>query len=425
MNRLSLKANFSYTFVGNTFYALSQWLILVTVAKFGTPENVGQFTLGFSLSAPVIIFTMLGLRQYQATDVRDEYSFYDYLGVRLFTTLVAFLALLSITLLGFYSKETTIVILIIGFAKGIEAISDICQGLFQKYERMDRVAVSLLMKAFLTTLIMPLCFYFTRSIILGSLGLAISWLLVLLGYDLPYARLVFISKNDTSIIKHTAGRERAKRYISMILHTVPLGMAASLITLNSNIPRYMIQGYLGERELGIFAAIVYLLYAGNVVVSALGQSASPRLAQYYINNEPRKYISLLMKLVLIGACIGVVGIAVSVFFGKQILTFIYQAEYGNYANVMRWIMVGGLISFMSFFLGYGMTASRSLKVQPFICASLCLLTYVFGMVLIPRYGILGAAWLMPIVGLVQMVLTLAINIRAVVKSGQKKLREFA
>jgi O-antigen/teichoic acid export membrane protein len=392
------------------------------VAKFGTPEDVGQFTLGFALSAPIIIFTMLGLRQYQATDVRDEYSFYDYLGVRLFTTLVALLALLAITLPGVYSKETMIVILVIGFAKGIEAISDICQGLFQKYERMDRVAVSLLIKAFLTTLVMPLCFYFTRSIIWGTSGLAFSWLLVLLGYDLPNARIVFrANRSDTPTTKLFVGKENVKKNIRIILHTVPLGMAASLVTLNSNIPRYMIQGYLGERELGIFAAIVYLLYAGNVVVNALGQSASPRLALYYTNNEPQKYFSLLIKLVFIGAVIGIIGIAVSFFFGKQILTLIYQAEYGNYANVMSWIMVGGLISFMSSFLGYGMTASRSLKVQPFIYASLCLLTYGFGMVLIPRYGILGAAWLMPIVGMLQMALTLAVNKNAIQKSGQKKL----
>ncbi|MCS7287466.1 MAG: hypothetical protein RMK30_10780, partial [Anaerolineae bacterium] len=63
---LSLKANFAWTFAGNVVYALSQWGMMVSIAKFGSPEMVGRFALGLAITAPVILFTGLALRPVQA-----------------------------------------------------------------------------------------------------------------------------------------------------------------------------------------------------------------------------------------------------------------------------------------------------------------------------------------------------------------------
>jgi O-antigen/teichoic acid export membrane protein len=42
---------------------------------------------------------------------------------------------------------------------------------------------------------------------------------------------------------------------------LPLGVVAALVLLNTNIPRYFIERYLGEWELGIFAALAYIMVA--------------------------------------------------------------------------------------------------------------------------------------------------------------------
>ena len=75
---LSLRKNFSWTFAGNVVYALSQWGMLTVLAKLGSPEMVGRFALGLSITAPIVMFTNLQLRQIQATDARGEYRFGDY-----------------------------------------------------------------------------------------------------------------------------------------------------------------------------------------------------------------------------------------------------------------------------------------------------------------------------------------------------------
>ena len=70
----SLTWNFSWTIAGDVIYAACQWGMLIVLAKLGSPEMVGQFALGLAVTAPVIIFANLALRQIQSTDVRNEFE---------------------------------------------------------------------------------------------------------------------------------------------------------------------------------------------------------------------------------------------------------------------------------------------------------------------------------------------------------------
>ena len=57
---------------------------------------VGEFALGLAITSPVMVFSMLQLRVVQATDARHDYSFADYLGLRLVTTILALAAIVGI-----------------------------------------------------------------------------------------------------------------------------------------------------------------------------------------------------------------------------------------------------------------------------------------------------------------------------------------
>ena len=143
---LTLYRNFSWTFLGNFVYAACQWGILIVLAKLGSPEMVGQFTLGLAVTAPVIMFTNLNLRAVQVTDTSHQYLFGDYLGLRLISIGLALVSIVGITLAAGYNWQVSSIILVIGFAKALESIGDVFYGLLQQYERMDRIAVSMMIK---------------------------------------------------------------------------------------------------------------------------------------------------------------------------------------------------------------------------------------------------------------------------------------
>src|SRR5262249_4902303 len=168
---LGFRTNLAWTLLGNTAYAASQWAILILLAKLSTPEMVGQFALGLAITAPVFMLTNLQLRAVQATDARHEFPFGDYLVLRLITTVLAWLAVAGVVLIGGSRGETALVILAFALAKGIESLSDIIYGLLQQHERMDRIALSLMLKGLLTLGVLAAAITLTGRTLWATLGL--------------------------------------------------------------------------------------------------------------------------------------------------------------------------------------------------------------------------------------------------------------
>ena len=417
---LSLRANFSWTFVGNVVYAGCQWGTLVVLAKLGSPEMVGQFALGLAITAPVIMFANLKLRNVQATDARREYLFGDYLGLRLITTVLALLVIAEIVLVAGYRWETALVILAVGLAKAFEAISDVFYGLLQRHERMDRIAKSMMIKGPLSLVAMGVGVYLTGSVFWGVVGLVLIRALILLSYDVRSGALMLkpmpgpVDPAPDEGEQDTMLRPRWEMgtLARLAWLVLPLGIVAALGSLRNNIPRYFIEGYLGERELGIFAALAYLMVAGNTLVLALGQAASPRLAKYYAAGNDRAFRMLLLKLAGIGGLLGAAGVLVTLVAGREILTLLYRPEYAERHDVFVMLMVAAGIDYVATFLHYGMTAARYFRVQVPLFAFFTGTVTLVCLWLIPGDGLRGAAMALIIATVVRAIGSLAVVVHA-------------
>ncbi len=393
---ISLRRNFSWAFSGNLFYAASQWGVLTALAKLGSPAMLGQFALGLAITAPVILFSNLQLRGVQATDAKRDYLFGDYLALRLMTTFFALVVLALLLGASRYDQATLYVVLSVAVAKAVESLSDIYYGLMQQHERMDCIAWSLVLRGGLSLTAMIAGVYFTGLVLWGVIGMIVSWTVVLLLLDIPNAvRINRTSINTVHPAIAWSANSLLPRWQPQILWSLtklalPLGGVMLLLSLNTNIPRYLIAHYLGDEQLGIFSAIAYLLVAGNVVVGALGQSASPRLARYFAERNKIAFLHLLGRLLLIALVLGMIGIGAAYCFGKEILSILYTPQYAARADIFLWVMVSAAFAYVASFLGYGMTATRSFRAQLPLVALVTACTFIAGLWLIPQFGLVGA-----------------------------------
>jgi len=412
LRALPLRTNFSWTFAGHFVYAGCQWVMLAVMARLGNPEMVGQFVLGLAVTAPIYMFTNLELSKVQGTDVRQEYTFGDFLGLRLVMTCLALVGTTGIVLISGYRMATAIIIIAVGFSKAVEVISDIFFGLFQRHERMDRVGISLLIKGPVTLVALACGLYFTGSILVGVIWLTVTRLLILFVYDIPNGASVIRSQSFTSTSKPGRGFFRdsvlCPRWHKPIMKrlvwlTLPLGIMVMLSSLDSNIPRFFLERTAGERQLGFFAALAYVKVAGQTVVSALGQSANPRLATYYATGRMARFRSMLLSLVGIGMLLGGVGVLGAWIAGRQFLTLFYGAEYGEHASVFVWIMLSAGILYVESFISYSIIAVRFHRAQSFFSVFVVAATVVASILLIPGRGIGGAAGVLVVMATFRLV----------------------
>jgi O-antigen/teichoic acid export membrane protein len=408
----TLRQNFSWTFIGNAIYAVCQWGMLVILAKLGSPEMVGQFTLGLSVTAPVVMFAGLQLSAIQATDARREFAFTDYLSLRVGMVILAILTIIGITVTTGYRWETSLIILVIGLAKCIESISDVFYGLLQQHERMDRISISMIMKGILSLFLLAAGVFLTKGVLWGGVGLVIAWIIVLVGYDI-YAGKILNSRhnsstsagNKMSLLKTLRLEWNLKTQKRLIRLALPLGFVMMLISLNSNIPRYVIERYWSEGDLGIFAALAYLMVAESMVVNALGQSVGPRLSKYYAAGNRTAFQSLLFRLLGIGLLLGGAGVLLVLLAGRELLTLIYNQDYAQHVNLLLWLMVATSINNVGAFLGNGMSAVRMFDAQLPVFAVVTAVSAIASFYFIPGSGIYGAVIALILAAITQVFLS--------------------
>jgi O-antigen/teichoic acid export membrane protein len=404
--------------MGNLVYAGSQWGILVVFTKLGRPEMVGQFTLGLAVTAPIFMLTNLQLRQIQATDAKQLYQFRDYLGLRLLCSQLAVWTVAAIALLSGYRWETLMVLVCLGLAKGLESVSDICYGFFQKYERMDRIALSLMMRGPLALLLLGLGVWLSGSAIGGVLGMTFAWGAVLVGHDLPHI-LQLLDSEGLSQSRRRIDLGQLKpnwnlvKLWPLVQLALPLGLVMMLSSLSSNLPNYFMISSLGERELGIFNAIAYLMVAGNIIVGALGDSASPRLAKYYASGDRTAYSLLLFRLVGIGLGLGAAAIAIASVGGGTLLSLLYSPDYAERKALFVALMVAAGIQYVASFLGYGLTAARYFRIQVPLLLTTTLSLAIACLGLIPSQGLMGAAFALIVASSVQICIASGIIVHAI------------
>jgi O-antigen/teichoic acid export membrane protein len=368
---------------GNVMYALSQWGIIMVLAKLGSPAMVGGFTLGLAVTAPIILIFDLQLRSVLATDTKNEYSFQHYLTLKGIMSLIAICFLGIVILIGGYHGQAALVIFLIGIAKVIESIIELHYGLFQKHERMDMIAKSLIIRGSLSLVILSALLAVTNSLLLAVTGYTLTWIVLLIFLEITKAKQ-FIGTRNVARIDYTIVKK-------LFLTSFPLGIVMMMISLYTNIPRYAIEHISGTEALGFFSAIFYIITAGNLVINAMGQSISPRLASHYSKQEYPMFTKLLSKFVLAGFAYGLVGILLTLLIGKQVLGVIYTQEYIQYHSLFVLLMIAGTFMYAGSFFGFALTAMRKFSIQPYLSGIWVLATIVLCIMFIPAYGLTGAA----------------------------------
>jgi O-antigen/teichoic acid export membrane protein len=406
---LGLGRNAAWMFLGQVGSAVGQWAILIILARLGGPALVGQFTLALAIVTPMIVFSQLQMREIQAVDATCRYTFADYWAVRVVTTVLALVAITVVAALGGYPVAVAAVIAAVGLTRAVESLSDVYYGFAQRRERLDRIAQSMLLRGIIGCAALGLVLALTGSLIAGLLAQASVAAAVWGLFDRRIASLCR-DGNGAATVRCVYGAEAGRRRLRLAWLGMPAGGTLLLSTLNINVPRYVLEGSLGLESLGIFAALAHFVFAGQTVIGAVCQAASPRLANLFAQGEVGRFRRLLLQLCGTGALLGLAGTLVALLLGEPLLRLLYGPAFAAEAGLLFWIMVAGLLQYASVPLGYGLSAMHRFRVQLVLQGIVLGVNTLTCFFLVPRYGIAGAVggWILAFA--CQGLLSVALNV---------------
>jgi O-antigen/teichoic acid export membrane protein len=329
------------------------------------------------------MFTNLQLRAVQATDVNAESGFADYFTLRLLATLLGLMLIFGLLPFAGVSAAVRMVIILVSVSKCVECMSDVTAGLLQREEQLKRVAISLMIRGVASVVVFSSIFAYSRSLAFAVIGMIGVWAAVHVFYDLPNVRR--FGHYHKSFFRFDR-RELSR----LAMLGLPLGWVATLTSLSINIPRYFLQYYVGLADQGIYASLAYLIIVISLVVLALTQSVTTRLARLFADGDHNQFVRLLTKLSMLGVSIMAIGAPLMFLVGRPLLTLLYRREYADHVELSAlFVGIAGLYT-IGAFLFCGLTAARMFRVQVPVYFAAMLFGVAGSALLVPRYGLMGA-----------------------------------
>lgn len=398
-----------WAFIGNAFYAFCGYLLLTIMTKRSSVETVGLWGLAQAVTLPVATFFSLKLGTVNITDYHNEYKTTYYVAVRVLASLASVMVASMIGLV-FYPKDVAVVIVMMSVSQSIVEIRAYFLSNMQKFERLKLATFSQIIEGLLTLLLFGLVFWFTQSLVLAILGSIVSRATVTLVYDIPVsARILKAHHNDFS------GYLPAWQWNSLwklFRRSIPLAVVAGIGNVFQNIPRLVMDKELGREAVGYFTAMSMLLIALTMVNAALGNTTLPRLSKYYVENT-RHFVWLFVRLIGLNLCLGMAFVAVVYLFGKPILRFLFTPEYAQHSDVLVMLAVSSCILSVFGVSNWGLNATRQFNIQVPIYMGTAIVSGICSLLLIPRYGIIGGAYVFMISYLFGITMCLIFIIKAI------------
>lgn len=415
---LSVARSVLWSFSGNVLLALCQWAIVIVLARFETPHTVGLFALALAVTTPVLLLSSLSLRTFQVTDTRGDYSFTEYMTLRLIAAAAAVLAIGGIAI-SLYAGDAASVIVLVGVAKAMDSVGDICLGAMQQAERLDVMARSMILSGLLSLAGLMSGILATGSLQWGVVGMIAASALTLFSYNLPQARAIVRRRSPSAAVPHAAAAWRPRAIAILAWSAVPLALAVALTSLNTNVPRYYIEEYLNEAELGVFAALYYCVMAGQTLLSAIAQTLLPRLSALRAAGHYLAYRRVLSRSLLAVSIGGALFAVAAIAIGEPVLRLIYGAPYAARMDVFVWLTLGMAISFPIWLMDAAISAARRFRVQFPIMALTLACSATACSFWVPRYELVGAAWSICLALAIMLVLKTIVLIQVIRADGSK------
>ncbi|WP_330501360.1 oligosaccharide flippase family protein [Peribacillus frigoritolerans] len=405
LNNISSKI--SWSFGGNLIYALSQWIIITVIARFGSTTELGIYSLGLAITAPIVLFFSFQLRTILATDSKQEYDFSQYFGGRIIHLTISLVIIIPIAFLYSSNVENILVIILLGIIKCVEGLSDICMGFYQKKSKIDIIGKSQMYRGIFSVIVVFLIYFFTQNLIFSQIGLLIIMVIRLVIYDL---------KNLRPFVKIFPVFDLS--WIHLMKWAFPLGIASLISSLNTNIPRYFLEYFSSTEEVGIFSALYYILIASNMLITPISLLAAPRIARAYNQNQIKKYTKINIQLSLVSLILFLLIITIIIFQGELILKVLYGSAYTSYNDSFIIISCSLLFGFLTAFYTVSIVAARSIRIQPLLNFMVTIVTIISCYYFIGTQDILGASYSLLISRIFQALLSAGLLFHIIYKKSR-------
>ena len=338
-----LGSSFIWTVASGLVYSVTSLAFLMVVSNVLGDVQSNIYSIGMMIAQQMLTVGRFSVRNFQVSDVKDKYSFSEYLSFRIITCSLTVLITIIWIIVGGYRGDVAIVIAAFTIHRISESFSDLFEGLYQQKLRLDVSGKSQLIKNILMLISFCGMIIITKNLVLSAVVLAVESVLLLVIIDLPL--LGHFSKVGLCF--------RLKSMWQIGLACFSLFLSSFLHAYINNSPKYAIEDYKGSGSdigVGRFSMLFMPTFVVELLSGFTMRTWLSKMAIYHSDGSRKGFRKLVLGQLLVVLVITTGAMTFMYFLGGYFLSFIYGTNLHGYNAVNALLMLsGGLVAAYTLF----------------------------------------------------------------------------
>ena len=380
MKNRQLVSDMAWNTFGNIIYCICQWIITILVVRFASYEEAGYLGLAMTTTSTFATISLFNMRNYQVSDVKNEFSPNEYVGSRILTTTFAVICCLFS---GFHSKNFYQMICINAFMliRIAESFADVLHGVDQKYGRYDLIGKSYVIRGLLTVSFFTVIIAVTNSAAFAIIAIRLTNLFAVFFFDLR-------KTSRLSKIKPVLWNSGIRL---LLIKCVPLVLISFVLSLIPLTAKQSLQNILGTDNLGKYSSIASPTLIVQVFASYAFNPLIPRISVMFMEERYSDFRLFLKRILVFFFCFSVIVFCGAIIFGRLGLKILYGAEILEYYDAFYPLVGCTILTAYSWIMMAIVTVIRGIIPMMVGIVLSYLTVYFFADGMITCYGMNGAS----------------------------------
>lgn len=358
--------------VGNIAYGIMQWSVIVLIIKLGTKVELGAYTYGLAVIAPILLLMSF---DYNTLIVTKPELYKSMLYFTRWLNMIIALIIYSLFIYFFSTIETHLykLMIVIALSKLADSLIEIDYSYYIKANQHWKVGLyKIVFSIFQFSLIVIGYYVFTNLF------------LALLIYSLSVIIFATYKNRKYLTIKHLNWQQL---YV-LIKIGMPLSIALFLSSLNTNIPKYILENNNSLIDVGIFSSLIIIYSAGNIFYYSLYNFLLPRVVNQKHN---KRFLQRLLFTILGGNIVVVLSLLILLPFNvDHLIQTLFNKHYLSFKNEFLLIIYSSFAVYSSILLDLFINTFQK-YVYNTVTQIISVLVVLIGSIsLIPIYSVFGA-----------------------------------
>lgn len=379
-----MKSSYIWNMVGGLINSFQSVCVLMVLTRILDAQQAGIYTLAYANANLFMAIGKYGVRNFQASDTRNEYTFGEYWIARIITICImllsASISLVHNSKVNGYSLDKSIIMALMYIFKIPDVFEDVYYGEYQRQGRLDIAAKALTVRI-TSTIVMFLC-------CIGILKNQKNALIISIIYTFGVMGIILkIIKKNFDFPKRYCWRNVK----TLIYNCTPLFLGTFFSLYIGNAPKYAIDKYLSDEMQACYGFIAMPVFVIGMVNGFIFNPALNSISEIWNSKEKKHFLYKVIIQVIYVILITVICLLAGYWLGVPILSLLYNTDLSNYRKELVILLLGGGFLALSGLLNAIITIMRLQKHLVWGYGIISLLALLFSDYFVRTYNIYGAA----------------------------------